>query len=149
MIVFDLKCLAKGHVFEAWFGSSEDYESQQQRGLVQCPLCGTGAVEKAVMAPRVGAKGNSSSAAEVALSSQPEAIKAMLAAVAAAQKKLLAGSDFVGDRFASEARAIHLGETDARAIHGRATRAETESLIEDGVPVAPLPFPLAEPGQEN
>lgn len=149
MIVFDLKCLAENHVFEAWFGSSEDYESQQQRGLVQCPLCGTGAVEKAVMAPRVGAKGNSGSAAEVALSSQPEEMKAMLAAVAAAQKKLLAGSDFVGDRFASEARAIHLGEADARAIHGRATRAETKSLIEDGVPVAPLPLPLVEPGKEN
>ena len=151
MIVFDLKCLDSGHVFEAWFGSTGDYESQRGRGLVQCPLCGSERIEKAVMAPRVGAKGNRAVApSEGALSvtSDPE-VKAMLAAVAEMQKKLLENSSFVGDRFAEEARAIHLGEADGRPIHGRATRKEAESLIEEGIGVAPLPFPVAEPSQEN
>ena len=148
MIVFDLRCRAEGHVFEAWFGSSESYEEQRERGLVQCPLCGSDKVEKAMMAPRVAAKGNRASAAET-VSSNPEAVKAMLAAMAEAQKTMLEGSDFVGDRFADEARAIHLGEADARSIHGRATRAQTESLAEEGIRVAPLPFPVIDPAREN
>jgi hypothetical protein len=73
----------------------------------------------------------------------------MLAALAVAQRKMLETSDFVGDRFADEARAIHLGEADARSIHGRATPEQTQSLIEEGITVAPLPFPVVEPGQEN
>jgi hypothetical protein len=145
MIVFDLRCEAGGHVFEAWFGSSDDYESQQARGLVSCPLCGDERVGKAVTAPRVGPKGNQSPAAP----SDPEAIKVMLAAMATAQKELLEKSSYVGDRFADEARAIHLGEVAARSIYGKATRAETKSLLEEGIEVSPLPFPVAEPGEEN
>lgn len=145
MIVFDLKCEGGGHVFEAWFASSDDYESQRARGLVSCPLCGDERIEKAVMAPRVGAKGNQSAAAPA----DPEAMKAMLAAMAAAQKEMLEKSNYVGERFADEARAIHLGEAAARSIYGKATRAETESLIEDGIEVSPLPFPVVEPGEEN
>jgi hypothetical protein len=145
MIVFDLKCKGVGHVFEAWFGSSEDYEDQRGRGLVVCPLCGDGRIDKAVMAPRVAAKGNRSGEAPA----DPEATKAMLAAMAAAQKEMLEKSSYVGDRFADEARAIHLGEAAARSIHGKATRAETESLIEDGIHVSPLPFPVVESGEEN
>lgn len=151
MIVFDLKCLGAGHVFEAWFGSSGDFEDQKQRGLVSCPLCGTERVEKAVMAPRVGAKGNRALAAPDAsnsVTSDPDA-KAMLAVIADMQKKLLENSSYVGDRFAEEARAIHLGEADGRPIHGRATKQEAQSLIEEGISVAPLPFPVAEPNQEN
>jgi len=152
MIIFDLKCAPQGHVFEGWFGSSADYEDQQARGLVSCPLCGSGEVAKAVMAPAVGAKGNrgpASAPAPELFSGDAESVKRMLAALAAEQKKMLAASEHVGDRFADEARAIHLGEADARAIHGRATRAEAESLAEEGVPVAPLPFPVPDPGEEN
>lgn len=145
MIVFDLRCEAAAHVFEGWFGSSEDYEGQRERGLVVCPLCGDDRIEKAVMAPRVGAKGNQSPTG----SADPEAMKAMLAAMASAQKEMLEKSSYVGDRFADEARAIHLGEAAARSIHGKATRAETESLIEEGIQVSPLPFPVVEPGEEN
>src|SRR3546814_3252365 len=76
------------------------------------------------MAPRVGPKGNRGGAATEAFSSDPEAVKAMMASIAETQKKMLEGSDFVGDRFADEARAIHLGEADARSIHGQATRSE-------------------------
>jgi hypothetical protein len=150
LIVFDLKCLDQNHVFEAWFGSSGDYESQRERGLVACPLCGSERIEKAVMAPRVGAKGNQLGPVEApqSVTSDPEA-KAMLAAIAAMQKKMLESSSYVGDRFAEEARAIHLGEADGRPIHGRATRQEAESLIEEGIQVAPLPFPVAEPNTEN
>lgn len=164
MIIFDLKCAPNGHVFEAWFGSSGDYADQQARGLVACPLCGSAEVGKAVMAPSVGAKGNRSTptaapggsgeesgapAAPELFSGDPESVKTMLAAAAAVQRKLLEGSESVGDRFAEEARAIHVGEKERRAIHGRASRAEAESLIEDGIPVAPLPFPVVEPGEEN
>ena len=148
MIVFDLKCGRAGHVFEAWFGSSEDYEAQKARGLVECPLCGSLDVAKAVMAPRVAAKGNSVAPA-IDLASGGEDMKAMLAELAAAQKKLLEKSDFVGERFADEARAIHLGEAAARSIHGKATRAEADGLIADGIQVAPLPFPVVAPGEEN
>ena len=143
MIIFDLKCVEQGHVFEAWFGSSVDYESQRRSGFVACPLCGSREVVTAPMAPRVGAKSNREG------DEDPAALKRKLAEMAAAQKKLLEKSEHVGDRFSGEARAIHLGEAEARAIHGRATRAEAESLAEDGIPVAPLLFPHVEPGEEN
>lgn len=153
MIVFDLICRPDSHVFEAWFGSSEDYESQKARGLVHCPLCGSGEIEKAVMAPRVGAKGNQRLAGARAgsemVSSDPEGVKRMLAAMAAAQRKALEGSNYVGDRFAEEARAIHHGEKEDRRIHGRATPEQAQQLADEGVAVAPLPFPVVEPGTEN
>jgi hypothetical protein len=147
VIIFDLKCEPGGHVFEAWFASSAAFDEQQGRGLVACPLCGSGRVSKAPMAPAVAAKGNARGGLAPAPSSSDS--KALLAAAAALQKKLLAGSESLGDRFAAEARAIHLGEADARPIHGEATRAEAESLIEEGVPIAPLPFPVVPPGEEN
>lgn len=153
MIVFDLICRPEGHVFEAWFGSSEDYDRQRERGLVQCPLCGAPDIEKAVMAPRVGAKSNQrlpgARATSEMVSSDPGGVKRMLAAMAAAQSEVLARSEYVGDRFADEARAIHVGEADHRAIHGRATPEQSESLIEEGIAVAPLPFPVIEPGEMN
>lgn len=151
MIIFDLKCAPHGHVFEAWFGSTADYEAQKARGLVSCPLCGSLEIAKAPMAPAVGAKANSKAPAPAPerASGDPAQVKAMLTAAAALQKKLLEGSEAVGDRFADEARAIHLGEAEARAIHGRATHTQAESLIEDGIQVAPLPFPVADPGAEN
>ena len=72
-----------------------------------------------------------------------------MAEMAAAQKKLLEKSEHVGDRFPDEARAIHLGEAEARAIHGRASPADADALRDEGVPIAPLPFPVPEPGEEN
>jgi len=152
LITFDLRCAPAGHVFEAWFGSSADYDDQQARGLVACPLCGSAEVAKAPMAPAVGAKANMAPAPDRPrghFAGAPAEVKAMLAAAAAFQKTLLAGSEGVGDRFAAEARAIHLGEAEARPIHGEATRDEAESLIEEGVPIAPLPFPVVPPGEEN
>jgi len=146
MIVFDLAC-GQGHVFEAWFGSSADYESQRESGLVSCPICGAREVSKAVMAPNVGAKGNRAPAA-VPMRAGPPAptdLKAALAALAKAQAKALEGSEHVGARFAAEARAIHDGDAPERAIHGQATVEEAKALVEDGVPVVPLPLPIIPP----
>jgi hypothetical protein len=145
MISFDLRCAPLGHVFEAWFASSAAWEDQRARGLVACPLCGSSDLAKAPMSPAVPAKSNSRELS----SGGPEEVKAMLAAAAAVQKRLLEGSEGVGDRFADEARAIHLGESESRPIHGRATISEAQSLIEEGVPIAPLPLPVAGEGEEN
>jgi len=144
MIVFDLKCGA-GHVFEAWFGSSGDYEDQRARGLLACPLCGDAKVSKAVMAPNVPAKSNRKADAPPS----PAAVKAALAALAEAQKKALEGSTWVGRAFANRARAMHEGEIDAAPIHGEASAEEARALIEDGVPVAPLPLPVTPPDTRN
>ena len=152
MIVFDLVCGDGGHVFEAWFGSSGDFEDQQARGLVSCPLCGSGEVEKAPMSPRLGQKGNRQtepSGPAAMTNRSPGAMKAMLQAMAQAQAQALASSDYVGPRFAEEARGMHLGEVEKRSIHGQATAEEARSLIEDGVEVAPLPFPVRPPGADN
>lgn len=147
MIVFDLRC-AGGHVFEAWFGSSADWEDQRTRGLVQCPVCGDGEVVKAVMAPAVPRKGNNSGAITLAGGGDAQR-KAMLAAMAAAQTKALEGSDWVGGDFARRARAMHDGDEAHRPIHGQASLAEAKSLADDGVPVAPLPLPVVPPEAKN
>lgn len=143
MIVFDLRC-GTGHVFEAWFGSSSDFADQRERGLVECPLCGDRAVEKAVMAPNVAAKGNSRSALP-----SPAMLKAHMAALARVQAKALEGSQWVGGDFATKARAMHDGDIAHATIHGQASPAEAKALVDDGVPVAPLPFPVPPPDQVN
>lgn len=134
MIVFDLRCRDSGDVFEAWFRSSADYDEQAARGLVQCPACGSSRIAKAPMAPRVPAKASG---------------EFPLAQLAALQASILKDSEWVGDRFAEEARAIHVGDSEARAVHGNATAAEAKSLIDEGVPVAPLPLPVVPPNQVN
>lgn len=128
-------------MFEAWFASSTAFEEQRERSLVACPMCGSSDVAKAVMAPRVGAKGNSQpSVAEV---------KRVLGELATAQAAALKNSRWVGRRFADEARAMHVGETAQTTIHGQATREEAAALVAEGVPVAPLPFPVAAPDDLN
>ena len=103
------------------------------------------------MAPAVPKKGGGAPGevrADV-MSADPETVKQMLGALAKLQRKMIAASDWVGDRFADEARAIHLGEADARSIHGRATRSDAESLADEGIPIAPLLFPVTAPGEAN
>lgn len=130
MIVFDLYC-ADAHVFEAWFGSTGDYESQNSRGLIACPLCGDTTIAKAVMAPAVGAKGNRGIAPGPSNGH---------AALLTAQRQMEATSDYVGGDFAVEARALHESGLPPRGIYGEATFAEVSALAEDGIPVMPLPF---------
>ena len=132
MNVYDLGC-DQAHRFEAWFGSSRDFDDQQQRGLLECPMCASVNVGKAVMAPAVPAKSNQKAGLQTLANDDPMARLLML------QRAFEANSDYVGDRFAAEARAIHAtGET--RSVHGEATPDEVQALRDDGVPLLPLPF---------
>lgn len=154
MIVYDLKC-GKGHVFEAWFGSSSDYTQQKKRGLLECPYCGDASVEKALMAPNVGAKSNQKPdraavrreggagvpGAGAAGEHTPEQIKEMLARLAEVQRQVEDTFDYVGDDFAEEARKIHFGEVEERPIYGEVNLNEARELKEEGIDLLPLPFP--------
>ncbi|MEE4317408.1 MAG: DUF1178 family protein [Erythrobacter sp.] len=155
MIVFDLSC-ADGHRFEGWFGSSADYADQRSRGLLACPHCGSTEVAKAPMAPAVPVKGNvrqdplpTEASRPVANTPMPPEVQKALAALAKAQAEALSKSTWVGEKFAEESRAMHYGERDEAPIHGQATLAEAKALIDEGVPVAPLPFPVAPPDKLN
>lgn len=143
MIVFDLRC-GGGHVFEAWFRSSADYDRQRAAGHVACPMCGTSEVGKAVMAPGIPAKGNTRAAAP-----SPDVVKAALRDLAAAQAKALEGSQWVGRDFATRARAMHDGVEAHAPIHGQASLAEAKALVDEGVAVAPLPLPVRPPEEAN
>ena len=157
MIVFDLECRGGGHRFEGWFASSEDFAAQQESGLLSCPQCGADDVIKAPMAPNVGRKGNQIAAsnkapvatAPVAGGRLPPQAVAMLQAMAAMQGEALKESRWVGDGFAEVSREIHYGERDSETIHGQATAKEALELIEEGIEIMPLPFPVAPPGEAN
>lgn len=134
MIRYALLC-EHDHDFEGWFGSSADYDAQQDRGLLQCPVCASKAVRKAVMAPAVaGTK------AQVGLDPPPAQAREMMMQHAQAVRAHVEDNfDYVGDAFAREARDIHEGRSEERGIYGEASGREVKKLIEDGVPVAPLP----------
>jgi hypothetical protein len=132
MIVFDLQCRDGGESFEAWFRSNTDFDEQSAAGLVTCPFCRSANVAKAPMAPSVPRKG-----------SNP------LARLADMQAEMLKDSRWVGDTFADTARAMHNGEVPAEQVHGNATLAQARALVDDGVPVAPLPLPVVPPNQVN
>jgi hypothetical protein len=133
MIRYALIC-EHAHEFEGWFGSSSDFDDQQARGLLECPTCGSKAVSKQIMAPAVvGAKKRTTPDA-----SQPTRAM-MLEAMGALRRHVEENFDDVGDTFAKEARAIHEGKAEARGIYGQASAQEVRDLVEDGVPVAPMP----------
>lgn len=138
MIRYTLSC-ADGHRFESWFQSAERFDALQSAGHLSCPECGSEDVRKSLMAPQVGAsrKGETLPAAPDAAAVDGSKKREMLAKL---RKKIEAESDYVGMRFASEARAIHEGTAPERAIYGEAKTQEALDLIRDGVPVAPLPF---------
>lgn len=137
MIRFSLGC-DKGHAFEGWFRDNAEFERLKAAGLNACPACGSHAVEKALMTPAVQGAGKRE---PVALGMGDDQKKA-LAELKALTEKMRANSEDVGPRFAEEARKIHYGEAEARGIRGEATREEASALIEEGVPVMPLPsFP--------
>ncbi len=131
MIRFSLRC-TEGHDFESWFASGDAYDALAAAGQVTCPECGSAKIEKTLMAPRVrsGKKGDALRAVET------EKEKAL----AKLRDEVEKNSDYVGMNFATEARAMHDGEKPHRSIYGEAKPEEAKSLIEDGVPVAPLPF---------
>ena len=133
MIVFDLQCCDGGETFEAWFRSNADYEAQKAKGLIQCPFCESANIAKAPMAPRVPRR----------------VVGDPLEKLAAIQAELLKNSRWAGDEFVETARAMHVGEIETEQVHGNATPDQARSLVDDGVPVAPLPLPVVPPGQVN
>jgi hypothetical protein len=134
MIRYALLC-EHDHDFEGWFGSSVDYDDQHARGLLECPMCGSRAVRKAIMAPSVSGTKAQAGSTPVA----PEAREMMMQAAQAVRRHVEDNFDYVGDAFAREARAIHEGRSEERGIYGEASGPEIRKLVEDGVPVAPLP----------
>lgn len=189
MISYDVKC-DNGHIFEGWFKSSSAFDDQQARGLINCPICSSTAVQKAIMAPNIGRKSNQqmgkvtdnqtinaadsgketpknlpvahdpapspakkpAQAAQetVQLSGEQLAkLKKVMTNLAEAQKKALEKSDWVGRDFAPTARAIYYGEEEERPIYGESSPDEARQLLEEGIDIAPLPFPVIPPKSQN
>jgi hypothetical protein len=139
MKVLNLQCI-HGHAFEGWFTSEDDFQGQHARGLVECPVCGDLEVAKLPSAPRLNL-GASREGGKQDVVAAPEA--QMQAAWMQMVRKVMANTEDVGEKFAEEARRIHYGETPERGIRGQASQEETESLLEEGIAVLPLPMPKA------
>ena len=158
MKVLDLQC-RHGHIFEGWFGSEDDFQSQWEQGLVQCPMCADSHIEKRLSAPRLNlgasapagapAAGPGGALAQRQPQSQGSAVEAgmlppaLQAAWLELARKIVAQTEDVGSRFAQEARRMHHGEVQERAIRGQATPDEAMQLLEEGIAVMPLPLPPA------
>jgi hypothetical protein len=135
MIVFDL-CCSNGHVFEAWFKDSKAYDSQRRRKKVECPACGDVKIDKALMAPNIATSEKRANADEQAIALRTQAMRAL----SEARKYVEENCEYVGNEFAEEARKIHFGETEKRDIYGEASKDEADSLREDGVEFAEIPW---------
>ncbi len=141
MIRFSLHC-DHGHDFEGWFRDNADFEEQTERKLVACPICNSQSVQKSLMAPAVSTNRNKEKIAMGLVGALGEAQKKVLDEMRELSRKVRENADYVGDKFAEEARKIHFGETQERGIYGEASHDDVRSLIEDGVEVMPLPvFP--------
>jgi hypothetical protein len=138
MIRYALHC-DREHEFEGWFGASADFGDQQARGLVACPMCGSKAVSKAIMAPAVAGTKRRGEDAAPAPSHEMGGHAMMMEAMGRIRQHVEDNFDDVGDAFATEARAIHEGRSEDRGIYGQATSEEVRKLVDDGVPIAPLP----------
>ena len=143
MIRYALQC-EHDHGFEAWFGTSADYDEQAAQGRVECPVCGSRRVRKQIMAPAVA--GTRKSAAEPDLARMQTM---MMQAAREVRSHVEQNFDYVGDAFAREARDIHEGRSEKREIYGEATPAEVKKLKDDGVPCAPLPPAPPDPSRLN
>jgi hypothetical protein len=145
MIRYALVC-DQDHAFEAWFGSSGDFDDQQARGLVECPVCASRNVAKQIMAPAVrGTKAQAPSAADAG---SGQAMM-MMETMARIRRHVEDTFDYMGDRFADEARAIHEGKAEERGIYGEASPVQIRELVEDGVRIAPLPPKPKSEGELN
>lgn len=134
MIQYALKC-AEGHSFDSWFQSARAFDKLMQSGMISCAVCGGTDVEKAIMAPSVRNARTDKDARALSTPANPAE-----QALAELRKKIEKNSDYVGMNFAAEARAMHEGTAPERSIYGEAKADEARKLVEDGVPVAPLPF---------
>jgi hypothetical protein len=152
MKVLDLQC-AQGHGFEGWFGSEEDFQSQQSRALVQCPLCGDASISKKLSVPRLNLSRASAPESSDRAERSEQSDKAL--AVAGPQdadmakrwmeigRHLMANTTDVGQNFAEEARKIHYGEAPERGIRGQTSAREARELMEEGIGVLPFALPEA------
>jgi hypothetical protein len=131
MILFTLRC-ARDHEFEGWFRDGNGFEAQHAAGEIACPYCGDTSVEKAVMAPRLGRS------REVPPPAQ--ALAQLRKVLIDMRQQVEAHCDYVGNRFADEARRIHYGETDPRAIYGEASEAESRELTDEGISFGQIPW---------
>lgn len=149
MIRYALKC-ENGHGFDSWFSGSDSFDDMRARNLVTCVECGSSNVSKSLMTPGVPVRQNTKAEAPAAHSGARPGDKApekpslqktpQEAALAQLRKKIESESEYVGKDFATEARRIHLGESEARGIWGEASGADAKDLIDEGIPVAPIPF---------
>lgn len=152
MIRYQLNC-AEGHTFEGWFSSSKGYDAQVKRKQVTCPVCGTADVKKAIMSPRVARSRSrkpstppvEAPVAQPPAPAQPQHMlngeqRKLLNQMRQLRDEMLSKSDYVGPRFAEEARRIHNEESPTRGIHGEATPEEVAELKEEGVEVYPVPI---------
>jgi hypothetical protein len=151
MIHYNLRC-ERGHAFESWFQSSAAYESQEKRKLVNCPVCGSAKVERAIMAPQIVSKKQRDKAEPVgaapadtaATASTPTPLlmaqeRELRAKLKELRDHIVKNADNVGERFPNEARKMHYGDIEHRPIYGEASPDEARALIEEGVEVSPLP----------
>ena len=136
MKVFNLHC-EKGHAFEGWFASAEGYDVQAAAGQVQCPVCGSTAVSKALSAPRLNLGAEPPQQRQVAAMPTAEQMQALFLKMA---REIVANTEDVGEKFAEEARRIHYKEALERGIRGVTSREEAEALEEEGIKVMPMPF---------
>ncbi len=136
MIQYTLKC-DQGHRTDSWFQSAKAYDALERGGHLSCALCGSGKISKALMAPRVNAAAKDGSLPEPVLQNPSSEVEKALSEL---RQKVESTSDYVGDRFAAEARAMHAGEKPERSIYGEARLDQAKALIEEGVPLMPLPF---------
>ena len=148
MKVLDLFCVHQ-HAFEGWFASEEDFQQQQARGLVQCPMCGSADIRKGLSAPRLNLRASPDAPAPAQVAARPapasreDALQALQTVWLHAARQIMARTEDVGGRFAAEARRMHYGEIEERAIRGQATPQETAELLDEGIAVLPLPIPEA------
>jgi len=147
MKVLNLRC-AHDHAFEGWFASEDDYQSQNDRGLIECPMCGDKAVAKLPSAPRLNVSGAREPSAPVVTEPSGEATQSMTLQTMwmRAVQHVMSTTVDVGDKFAEEARRIHYGETEERAIRGKASAEDAQALQDEGIEVMALPIPAAAKG---
>jgi hypothetical protein len=146
MKVLDLRC-ADGHSFEGWFASEDDYSAQLSKGDIACPLCASTAISRLPSAPRLQVGRHAAPAAEAApAQAQASTAMTMQSHWLRAVRHVMTTTEDVGDRFPEEARRIHYGEVEERAIRGRASREDADALRDEGIEVVALPVPDAMKG---
>ncbi|MCA3560355.1 MAG: DUF1178 family protein [Aestuariivirga sp.] len=138
MIHYDLIC-DKGHAFDGWFRNSAAYDEQSGRGLVACSHCGSAKVEKQLMAPGIPVKSNRKSGQKMVSAPADPRLAELMTMMRKIRRHVEENAEYVGDRFAEEARKIHYEESDPRGIYGQTTPDEAKALIEEGIAVHPLP----------